>query len=256
MDQKIVFTNGRGQRLVGSISANDMEKKQPVFVFCHGFMSGKDSLKTSILSHLPINICLFRFDFSGVGESEGSLENTQMSSYLDDLKSAINQLENFDFVDREKIILVGASLGGFIASLFAAQDKRVKGLVLVSPVSDIREIGERKLKGHNLEEWKSTGYMTFGEHDYKIKLGYSFVDDLMQYNLYESAKNISCPVLIVHGDSDTEVPISHSQKLFETLLCDKKFVVLKGANHYYSNPLHFIQLVKTVLDWVKGKRLI
>src|SRR3989338_4963019 len=113
-----------------------------------------------------------------------------------------------------------------------------------------------KLKGHSIEEWKSTGYMTFGEHEYKIKLGYSFVEDLMQYNVYESVKNIGCPTLVVHGDSDQEVPISHSQKLFESLVCDKKMAVVKGANHYYSNPLHFIHLVKIVLDWAKGKGLV
>src|SRR3989344_1239020 len=164
---------------------------------CHGFGSSKDSESTSDLAQKLVTsgLNVYRFDFTGCGESEGTLDECTPNQGLDDLNSAVRNL------GKEKFALYGSSYGGFISLVYSSQ-KPILALGLKAPVSDYVEA--LSLKG-NENETRSR----------------DFASQIADINIYKQAKNITCPVLIVHGSADNDVPISQSEKLLNSLAAQK-----------------------------------
>lgn len=93
--------------------------------------------------------------------------------------------------------------------------------------------------------WKERGYDFYKDK----KLNYTFVEDFINYDAYELAKNIKVPTLIVHGDVDTTVPIEQSKKI-ATMISDCTLEVIKDADHKYSNDEHFDRMIDMVSQFI------
>lgn len=194
--------NSQGLTLTAILKGE--KKDAPVVVMCHGYSSSKNSVSTEGLSNELVKrgLTTFRFDFTGCGESEGDLASLIPSQGLDDLKAAVKTL------NRKEFALYGSSFGGHV-SLWYASEKPVLALALKAPVSDYafvvsEEIGERRKR---------------------------FIENTKNINMFERAKNIKAPVLIVHGDADDVVSIEQSKKLIEFLGEEKHLEILPGVTH-------------------------
>lgn len=205
---KIEFKNSLGLAL-SAIFEGESES-DPTVILCHGYASTKDSQ----ISQVPFSIKLvqkglsvFRFDFTGCGQSQGQLDDLVPTQGLDDLKCAVKTLGKKDFG------LYGSSFGGQV-SIWYASENTVRALALKAPVSNYahtssEDIGQRRKR---------------------------FIENTKGLDLYEKAKNITCPVLIFHGDKDSVVPLSQSEKLAERLGETAKLEVLHGADHDIRGP--------------------
>lgn len=208
--EKRKFKNSKGLTLSAIYDGED--RNTPVVVMCHGFGSSKDSESTSNLAQKLVTsgLCVYRFDFTGCGESEGKLEDCTPNQGLDDLSSAVRDL------GKEKFALYGSSYGGFISLVYASQNP-ILALGLKAPVSDYVKV--LSLKGNENENRSR-----------------DFASQIADINIYKQAKNITCPVLIVHGSADNDVPISQSEKLIESLGGGKRLAVIHGATHIMRGP--------------------
>ena len=233
--KKIEFKNSKGQKLVGIIHLPEGEGKFPIVIYCHGYRSTKESSKAVDLSKtLPEKrIILFRFDFSGRGESEGKFEDATVTQYIDDLKCLIDFIRNLDYIDSNKINVVGNSLGGLVSLQEIAKDSRVKCLVLQSPVSVFPWRKTNEFSDENVKKWKEKGWIYTHSHKFgDLKLNYNFYEDGLQYNDYSVYKEIKIPVLVIHGTRDESVLIESAKELIKYLK-NPEFIALEGANHTY-----------------------
>ena len=204
--EKRSFKNSRSLTLAAIYEGED--KKAPTVVICHGYASSKDSVSQRDISKRLIKsgFSVYRFDFTGCGQSQGSIENLVPSVGLDDLNSAIA-----DFGKKE-FILCGTSFGGYVAILYASQHILL-ALALKCPVSDYPAVLEA-----NQEEDKESRRKILAESQ--------------KIDIYQLASKIKVPTIIVHGDTDEIVSLSQSNKLIKTLGSKvKKLKIIEGGVH-------------------------
>lgn len=197
--------SSKGHKLSGIL--DDIGEAGPVVVSAHGWTSGKESITYTALTD-ELNkkgISHFRFDFYGHGESPGKIEDMTISEGIDDVMSAIKFVREKGF---SPVGLFASSFGGVCASLAAAQSG-VKAMALKHPVSEYTE-SMLDNKGVHVR------------------------NDYTKYSAYAVAENITCPVLIVHGDKDDRVPIQQSRKLAE-LLPQATLEIIPEATHAFTD---------------------
>jgi dipeptidyl aminopeptidase/acylaminoacyl peptidase len=233
MEEKVIFKNKKGEKVVGILHKPENIEKPPIVVTCHGFGSSKDSntYKTLASNLCKNGIAVLRFDFYGSGESQGKLEDFTISEGIEDLESALNYVETLNFVDKGRIGIFGSSMGGMISILGIAKKQNIFVMALKSPVSDL-------------------GYLKENSQTERTE---NFYEDGLRYDVYSEARKISCPVLIIHGNKDDSVPLEQSQKLIKNLnkAKQKSLEIIKGNDHYYSKAEHFQKMIDLSVEWFK-----
>ena len=234
MESKITFKNSRGLILYGILSNPTGIKEKPVIILAHGHSSNKKTKSFTLLNQLlqEKGFSTFRFDFSGHGESEGKFEDTTVSVAANDIISAIQYLKSQGYT---KIGLVGSSFGGIASIIAASKSKDLFVLVLKSPVSNYADL--IFWRGISTEDWKRKGYRDYSTKKGMLKLNYSFYEDAQILNGYVAGKKITVPTLIVHGNSDQDVPVEQSIALAKVIY-ESKLHIIEGADHTYTNPNH------------------
>jgi len=131
---RIAFQNSPGWQLAGRLLVPAGPGPHPVVAFSHGWGSGKDtpSNRATAETLRRRGVAAFLFDFTGHGESEGTLDQSTPAQQADDLHAALNTLEALDEIDRARMGVVGASSGAAAALLRASEDRRIRALVLRS----------------------------------------------------------------------------------------------------------------------------
>lgn len=252
MKRKIFFPSSKGHQLCGVLSDPTGNTRRPLIVLCHGFTTSKDG-RTYVRLEGILNkraFSTFRFDFFGHGESAGRFAEITVSEALDDVQNAIRFVKNSGY---ERIGLVGSSFGGFASILTAGQSDDLFILALKSPVSDY--LGLLIARNHDIdvEAWRQEGFITVeGADGKKRRLNYSFFADAEQINGYALAENIKVPTLIVHGDQDETVPLEQSKRTAD-LIPNCRLEIIEGADHVYSRPEHFEQLLDLISDFIISK---
>lgn len=205
--QKRTFKNSKGFTLSAIYEGKNQEA--PIVIMCHGFGSGKAGVSNTDLSArlIKVGLSVFNVDFTGCGESEGSENDRTPLQGIDDLESAVRDLDRKDFA------LYGSSYGGWLSIVFASRNP-VLALGLKCPVSSW--IAE------NLPRAKDNAY---------IAEEIPGLEQVEGYDLYKMAENIKSPTLIVHGSEDEVVPLSQSQKLLKALGGEKKLSIIRGGVH-------------------------
>jgi putative redox protein len=183
-----------------------------------------------------------RFDFSYVGESAGRFEDLTISGEVDDLGGACDELRRRGAGD---LALVGSSLGGTVALLYAARDPRVRALVTIAAVSRPLGIVER-LGPARVEAWRRTGY----REEATGRLKRDFLDDLARHDVLGAARALRAVTLVTHGDADDVVPVGDAHALYAALPDPKALAVTAGCDHRYSDPSHLEALLARTVAWV------
>jgi dipeptidyl aminopeptidase/acylaminoacyl peptidase len=167
-----------------------------------------------------------RFDFRGCGESGGRFEDTSLTGRMEDLEDALDFAQKQGY---ESVGVMGSSLGGTVAVLTAAKDKRVEALVTWATPCRLDELFRGKvIKG--LEKLRQ---------------------DVSKYNVAKTVKDIHCPILIGHGSLDKQVPLSHAEVLYKNANEPKNIQIIEDADHRLTNPSHRRRAVELTLDWFK-----
>jgi len=246
--QKVNFTNAEGQQLVGRLELPINQHAHNFVIFAHCFTCNKNlSAVKNITRELTSNgFGVLRFDFTGLGESEGDFENTNFSGNVDDLISASNYLkENYT----APTLLIGHSLGGAAAIFAAAEIESVKAVATVGAPSHPKHV--QHLIQSSVDEIKTTGQanVNIGGRPFTIKK--QFLDDIETKSLPDVAKNLRKALLVMHSPQDTTVGIENAEAIYISAKHPKSFVSLDGADHLLMKKEDSIYVGNVIANWAK-----
>jgi putative redox protein len=231
--EKVRFTNKDGDTLAARLDLPTEGTPDAFALFAHCFTCSKDLRAVGAISRAlnRQNIAVLRFDFTGLGESEGDFADTNFSSNVDDLIAAADYLDAHYEAPR---ILVGHSLGG-AAVLQAAH--RIESSVAVATIGapyDPEHV-TRHLEDA-LEEIKSSGEarITLAGRTFTIRK--QFLEDLAATRMEETIRTLERALLIFHSPVDRTVGIDNAGRIFEAAKHPKSFVSLDDAHHLLTDP--------------------
>ncbi|MFQ5753775.1 MAG: alpha/beta fold hydrolase [bacterium] len=246
--QKLVFKNKNGENLAARLDLPVDEKPAAYALFAHCFTCTKNLKAVGIISR-ALNregLAVLRFDFTGLGESEGDFADTNFTSNVSDLIAAA------DFLKQEfeaPKILIGHSLGG------AAVLKAADSIPSARAVATIAAPAEPTHLAHHLTSTQKTIAMegvaeiNIAGRTFKIKK--QFLDDLEQTKMQESIRNLKCALLILHSPIDNTVGIENAGQIFQAARHPKSFISLDHADHLLSNENDSTYVGSVIATWVR-----
>lgn len=209
----------------------------PVVVFCPGYASDMSGTKATALLDAcqSARLAMLRFDYSGHGKSGGRFIDGTIGSWLEDATFVIEQV-----VPGQELLIVGSSMGGWIALLLALRLKeRLRGLLLIAPAPDFtEELIHKELTPAQLATIKTLGVLHLpSDYGAPMPITWRLLEEGRQHLLLVGAIPITCPVRILHGIMDEDVPFALSMKLLEQLEAqDVRLIYVKDGDHRLSRP--------------------
>lgn len=229
--EKVNFLS-EGQKLSGILDLPE-KKSPPCVIASHGLLSSKESEKYIALGERlsQEGIAMLRFDFRGIGESEGRIEDDTVSRRVIDLSSAI------DFIRSRKdlgnrIGLLGSSLGGYISLIKASSEEKIRAIVVWATPFNLDDLKSNKgAEGHPLPEE-------------------AFFEDLPKHQLLPLLSKVS-NCLVIHGEKDELVPLDQAWEIFHGLGAPKEIRIIEGADHRLTEPAHRGRAMELSTAWFK-----
>jgi len=242
---KHTFTGASGAQLSARL---DMPagRVEAYALFAHCFTCSKDLTASRKVAEslTAAGIAVLRFDFTGLGSSEGDFASTNFSLNLADLKSAADYLrQNYEAPS----LLVGHSLGGAAVIAVAAEIPEVKAVATIAAPADATHVTENFAgKLAEIRE-KGEAKVSLGERPFTIKK--QFLDDLDQHNVEKSAASLDRALLILHSPIDTTVGIDNARRLFDAARHPKSFCSLDQADHLLSDKRDAAYAATVISAW-------
>lgn len=208
--------------------------KVPLVVILHGFEGNKMGphfifVKLSRLLEQK-GIASVRFDFAGSGESDGEFIQMTLTGELEDAYNILDYAKSLEFVDQQKIAVIGLSMGGAIASMLAGgRAKDIQSLCLWAPAGNMGGLVLQDIIGDQYGNFIAQGY----HDDEGFLIGKDFVEEARELDIYIRAAAYNKHVLLLHGDKDEVVPLKASEMYAEIYGSKAKLNVLQGGNHTF-----------------------
>ena len=243
--ERFQFTGEGGHQLAATL---DLPEREPVAyaLFAHCFTCGKDGLAAKrIAVALAANgIAVLRFDFTGLGSSEGDFANATFSSNVADLVRAADHLRE---TRKAPAILIGHSLGG--AAILAAAEKipEAKAVVTVAAPSDPTHV--TGLFKDRIDEIRAQGRADVSLAGRSFPITREFLDDIAQHELMAHVANLRKALLIMHAPTDETVGIDNATRIFVAAKHPKSFVSLAGADHLLSDKRDSLYVADVIAAW-------
>ncbi|CAM4229577.1 bifunctional alpha/beta hydrolase/OsmC family protein [Zobellia nedashkovskayae] len=246
--QKVSFKNKDGQDLVGRLELPANRHPHNFAIFAHCFTCTKNlTAVRNISKALTANgFGVLRFDFTGLGESEGDFADTNFSGNVDDLVAAADYLaENY----KAPTLLVGHSLGGTAVIFAAGRINSIKAFATIGAPSNPGHI--KNLLKSGIPEIEETGkaVVNLSGRDFTIKK--QFLDDLQHKPLAQILGKLRKPILILHSPQDATVEIKNAEEIYRAAHHPKSFVSLDGADHLLSNKRDSFYAGELISGWAK-----
>ena len=226
------FENDAGHALTGNL---EMPAGRPraFAVFAHCFTCSKNARAASQIARglADRGIAVLRFDFTGLGNSEGDFANTNFSSNVADLRAAAAALAGRH---RPPALLVGHSLGGAAALIAAGQIDGVRAVATVGAPSEPAHVSH--LFGEKVADIDERGEATVEIGGRPLRIERQFLDDIRAHRAEQTIARLGKPVLIFHAPGDEVVAIDNARKIYDAARHPKSFVSLDGADHMLSDP--------------------
>lgn len=231
--EKVRFTNKQGDKLAARLDMPTQGTPDAFALFAHCFTCSKDLRAVGAISRAlnRQNIAVLRFDFTGLGESEGDFADTNFSSNIDDLVEAADYLAEHHEAPR---ILVGHSLGGAAVLQAAHRIESSEAVATIGAPYDPEHV-TRHLEDA-VEEINSKGEarITLAGRTFTIRK--QFLDDLAATRMEETIRTLERALLLFHSPVDQTVGIGNAGRIFEAAMHPKSFVSLDDAQHLLTDP--------------------
>ncbi len=244
MNEKFSFQNSAGQTLCGRL---DLPVGQPraTALFAHCFTCGKDLRSAGRISRALTRqgVAVLRFDFTGLGDSEGDFANTDFSSNLEDLRCAARALEARELTPE---ILVGHSLGGAAVLAIAGELETCRAVVTIGAPSDPEHL--EKLFSEELDLIRE-GKAEVRLAGRTFTITRKFLEDIASQKLATKIQNLRRPLLVFHAPLDNVVGIENARAIFESAYHPKSFISLDTADHLLSNRRDAEYVATTLAAW-------
>lgn len=225
------------------IAYRHREGARPTLVFFPGYASDMEGTKALALDAFAEQrgLSMLRFDYSGTGSSSGEFEDGTLALWLEESLAAVDALTS------GRLILVGSSMGGWIALHVALlRSERVKALVGIASAPDFTEWGFTPEQKAGLQ---ASGRIEepnpYAPEPQIVTRG--FWESGQQLRLLDREIDVDCPVRLIHGGLDDDVPLEVAFRTMRALRsADVQLNVIKGGGHRLSAPLEIEAIVRTV----------
>ena len=245
--ERFDFPNARGQTLAALLQRPAGEPAAYA-LFAHCFTCGKDTLAAKRIAErlTASGVAVLRFDFTGLGASEGEFANTHFSSNVADLVAAADHLRR---AARAPALLVGHSLGGAAVLAAASQIPEARAVATIAApsdpghvtglfkdqVADIRAEGEREV--------------LLAGRPFRIRR--EFLDDVAEQNLLARVKDLRRALLVLHSPTDDTVGIDNATRIFLAAKHPKSFVSLADADHLLTHRRDALYAANVIAAWAE-----
>jgi alpha/beta superfamily hydrolase len=230
----VEFQNEYGDTLSGRLELPPAGEPAAYALFAHCFTCSKDYKAITYVSRTLAErgIAVLRFDFTGLGESEGDFSDTTFSSNVDDLLAAARFLDE-DYEAPK--LLVGHSLGGAAVVQATARIPSSRAVATIAAPCSPKHL-ERLVTGRRAElEQKGEIEVTVSGRPFRIKK--QFVEDLEELRMDETIRTLNRPLLVMHSPADRTVSIENAEHIFSTAKHPKSFIALAEADHLLLDPV-------------------
>ncbi|MEC7519909.1 MAG: bifunctional alpha/beta hydrolase/OsmC family protein [Myxococcota bacterium] len=244
-EQRIRFPGADGQTLA-AVLQRPPGPLRGCALFAHCFTCGKDLRAVRALSGALAErgIATLRFDFTGLGESEGDFADTTFSSNLDDLIAAASWLEE---TLEPPTLLIGHSLGGAAVLAAAHRLPSVKAIATIGAPADPAHV--RKLFAHAEDEIDAAGEAEVEIAGRRFRIKKRFLDDLAEQCSAERIRALGRALLIFHAPLDAIVGIDNARLIYEAAKHPKSFVSLDDADHLLSRAADARYVAEVLSAW-------
>ncbi len=245
IQQQIFFEGSQGQ--LSGLLEQPEKGNQTMVVFAHCFTCGKDFIAASHISKALVKqgFAVFRFDFTGLGNSDGDFANTNFSSNVEDLIAAANYLEQHFTAPS---ILIGHSLGGAAVLKAAAKIPCARAVVTIAAPFDAAHI--KQLFACELPTIDQHGEAEVNLAGRPFKIKKQFIDDLDSQEI-DHISNLKKALLVMHSPIDTTVSIDEAEKIYSAAKHPKSFVSLDDANHLLTNKKDASYAANVIATWAE-----
>jgi uncharacterized protein len=250
MIKKEIFTipGAKGRNMLMDLTYDDQNPKAPLVIFAHGFKGFKDWGTHNMVARLFVEngFRYLKFNFSHNGTTPDkpldfadliAFSDNTFSIELEDLNAVIGFACNGSSMRAAgSVKLIGHSMGGGISIIKTAEDKRISKLVTMASISSFRNLWPKEAE----EQWRMQGimYSHNSRTGQQMPLKSTLLDDLdahpSRLNIVEKAAAVQQPWLIVHGDADTSVPVSHAEEL-KAAQPNAELIIIPKADHTFNS---------------------
>jgi putative redox protein len=240
-----VFKNPQGESLAGSLEMPAGAVKSYA-LFAHCFTCSKNNLAATRIARAlaDLGIVVLRFDFTGLGNSQGEFSNTNFTSNLQDLLAAADYLEQQYAAPS---LLIGHSLGGSAVLAAAQHLPEVKAVVTIGAPATASHIKHLFADSYHQLQKQSSIQVELGGRSFNIQR--QFADDLEQYNSVAHIQSLRKALLIFHAPLDDVVSIDEAARIYTAAKHPKSFVSLDHADHLLSNPEDSRYVAEVLSAW-------
>ena len=243
---QVHFPNHRGETLAGVI--DEVENPIATAIYAHCFTCSKDHVASYRICKALAeqHIQVLRFDFTGLGKSQGDFSNNDFSDNVADIKSAVDFLtEN----EPSPQFLIGHSLGGIAAVAAACELEVIQAVVTIASPSRPSHVLEHFQQ--QIPKIVQQGSAEVSIFDQTFKFTREFVQDLKSYDERDFIKNLHKPILIFHAPLDTVVSIEEAARIFTHAKHPKSFISLDKTDHLISRKEDAKYIAENVVSWTK-----
>lgn len=226
--EPVWFHNSVGQRLAGRLDRPREGRPIAHAIFAHCFTCSKDIKSINRISKALAErgVAVLRFDFTGLGESEGEFSETTFSTNIQDILAAADFLRSRG---TPPDILIGHSLGGTAMLAAAPRIGESRLVATIAAPAETRQIRDRLLNDHPEIMAEGVGDVTFGGRPVRIRR--EFLEDLDTHDITREVAELGRSLFVFHASGDELLDIDHGLRVFAAANSPKSFVCLEGADH-------------------------
>jgi len=246
--EKVTFTGGAGVQLAARLDLPDGPPRAYA-LFAHCFTCTKDLRAVSRLAGglTRHGIAVLRFDFTGLGSSEGEFANTNFTSNIDDLVAAADWLREHRQAPQ---ILIGHSLGGAAVLAGAHRVPECKAVATIGAPYDPEHVTGHFGDGLQQIIQSGSAQVSVGGRPFTIER--HFLEDISAHNMKAAITKLGRALIIFHAPRDETVSIENAEKIFVAAKHPKSFVSLDDADHLMHNPDDALYVSGVIAAWAES----
>ena len=247
-NERLKIENKKGNKLRAYLELPANQKPNHFAIFAHCFTCSSSlgavrNISRALTSH---GFGVVRFDFTGLGRSEGEFSDSHFSANVDDL-IAVNDFLKTHY--EAPSLLVGHSLGGAAVLVAASKLDNIKAVATVGAPSTVSHV--KHLFSHGIDDIKNKGRVEVNIGGRPFKIDEEFVADFDKTDLPQIIKSLRKPLLILHSPIDTIVGVKNAHELYHNAHHLKSFVSLDNADHLLSKITYSFYVGDMIGTWVK-----
>ncbi len=244
--ETVEFENTDGLRLAGRLERPERGRAAACALFAHCFTCGKDIKAAFHISRAltASGMAVLRFDFTGLGQSEGDFAETNFTSNVNDLIAAARHMTARDL---PPTLLIGHSLGGAAAIQAAAAISSVRAVATIGAPSTPAHVKQHFVNIQARIESEGQAEVRLAGRDLRIKR--QFLEDVDRADMTSALQQLNGALLILHAPADDVVGIDNAARIFQMAKHPKSFIALDGANHLLSDSTDARYAARLIAAW-------